>query len=196
VFYNHPDFVAACADRLSAALEEIAEERRDGARLVFTAHSLPQPMADGCEYVPQLRETCRLVAEQLGVSDDRWQLVYQSRSGRPQDPWLEPDVVDALRQLHEQGAADAVVSPIGFLSDHLEVLYDLDHVARNACEAMGLRMVRAATVGTHPRFVAMIRKLIEERVCGGEREAIGRFGPHQDDCPEDCCPRPMPRPPQ
>lgn len=196
VFYNHPGFIAANADRVRDALEQVPADRRGAAHLAFTAHSLPSAMAEGCRYVEQLTETCRLVAEAIGVGPDRWQLVYQSRSGRPTDPWLEPDIVDHLRTLGGRGVADVVVHPVGFLSDHMEVLYDLDNEARRACDATGLNMVRAGTVGMHPAFVAMIGELIEERVRGSsDRRATGRFGPSHDVCPVDCCPPPA-RPPQ
>jgi ferrochelatase len=145
-------------------------------------------MADNCSYVAQLTETCRLVAETLGVGPDRWRLVYQSRSGRPTDPWLEPDIVDHLRALKDRGVADVVVHPIGFLSDHIEVLYDLDDEARHACAEMGLNMIRSRTVGTHPKFVGMLGELIEERMeASSSRRAVGRFGPSHDVCPIDCC---------
>jgi protoporphyrin/coproporphyrin ferrochelatase len=190
-FYNHPDFIAANADRVRDALAAIPAERRDSAHLAFTAHSIPAAMAANSRYVEQLAETGRLVAEAVGVGPGRWRLVYQSRSGRPTDPWLGPDIVDHLRELKGRGVADVVVDPIGFLSDHVEVLYDLDDEARRACEAIGLSMVRAGTVGTHPRFVAMLGELVEERVRGTpERRALGRYGPVHDACPDDCCPPP------
>lgn len=145
-------------------------------------------MSHNCDYVKQLTETCRLVAEGLGLPEDRWRLVYQSRSGRPQDPWLEPDIVDYLKTLPAHGIRDVVVSPIGFLSDHIEVLFDLDTEAKQACEGIGLNMVRAATIDADPRFVGMIRELIQERLgLTEEKRAIGRYGPHHDACPEDCC---------
>ncbi len=194
VFYNHPDFIDASADRLREALGEIPEDRRDAARIAFTAHSVPNSMADTCDYVKQLTEACRLVAESLGISDERWDLVYQSRSGRPQDPWLEPDIVDHLKSLHGAGVADVAVTPVGFLSDHMEVLFDLDEEAALACQEMGLNMVRAGTVGSHPQFVQMLRKLIQERLAGAPRESVGRFGPNHDVCPIDCCPGPPRRP--
>jgi ferrochelatase len=192
VFYNHPDFIAANADRLAAALEQIPADRREKARVAFTAHSIPSSMADNCDYAGQLEETCRLVAEQVDVAIERQKLVYQSRSGRPQDPWLEPDICDYLPELKHQGVTDIVVMPIGFLSDHMEVVYDLDDEAQKVCGKIGLNMVRAATVGTHPRFIAMLCELIEERLAAvTERRAIGRFGPNHDDCPLDCCPAPV-----
>lgn len=189
MFYNHPDFIAASADRVQAALSRDSPERRTSLHIAYTAHSIPDSMARGCEYVPQLTETCRLVSEQVGIPPDRWRLVYQSRSGRPDDPWLGPDIVEHLRALHDQGASDVIVAPVGFLSDHLEVLYDLDHEAALAARDMGLNMVRAATVGTHPRFVTMIVKLIEERLRDATpRESLGQYGPCRDVCAADCCP--------
>lgn len=198
VFYNHPEFVAANAERVRAAFDQIPPGRRATTCLAFTAHSIPSSMAAHCRYVEQLTETSRLVAESVGVEPERWQLVYQSRSGRPTDPWLEPDIVEHLRSLRSEGVEDVVVHPIGFLSDHMEILFDLDDEARRASTEVGLNMVRAGTVGTHPRFVGMLGELIEERLGRSAlRRAIGRFGPSHDDCPSDCCLMPArpPRPP-
>jgi ferrochelatase len=189
-FYNHPDFVATNAELVQQSLDQIPEERRGQTQLAFTAHSIPNSMSDTCDYEQQLTECCRLVAEAVGVSTDRWQLVYQSRSGRPQDPWLEPDICDHLADLKKSGTGDVVVVPIGFLSDHMEVLFDLDCEAVDACKELGLNMVRSQTVGTHPRFVGMIRKLIQERIADAPQEAIGEFGPSHNVCPLDCCPAP------
>jgi ferrochelatase len=194
-FYNHPDFIAANAEHVIAALSQLPAELRAAAHIAFTAHSIPTSMAGGCDYARQLTETCRLISEAVGVPAERWRLVYQSRSGRPQDPWLEPDIADHLRMLHADGVRDVIVAPVGFLSDHLEVLYDLDHEAARVTEELGLTMIRAATVGTHPRFVTMIRKLIQERLDPSvPKEAIGQYGPNWDLCPVDCCPPPRPRP--
>jgi protoporphyrin/coproporphyrin ferrochelatase len=191
-FYNHPDFIAANADRLQEALAKLTAEERRSCRIAFTAHSIPSSMAAGCDYERQLSETARLVAEACGIGPERWQLVYQSRSGRPEDPWLEPDVVDHLRSLAAGGVRSVVVSPIGFLSDHMEVLYDLDYEAAEAAKSLGLRFERAGTVGVHPRFIAMIRKLIEERISDdAPREAIGQYGANWDVCAANCCPAPM-----
>ncbi len=121
-------------------------------------------MARNCMYEHQLTEACRLIAEEIGVPPDRWALVYQSRSGRPGDPWLEPDILDHLKDLRRRGIDRVLIHPIGFLSDHMEVLYDLDEEARLLCEELGLNMVRARTVGTHPRFISMLRELIAERI--------------------------------
>jgi ferrochelatase len=150
-------------------------------------------MADGCRYAAQLTEACRLVAEQAAVID--WKLVYQSRSGPPTQPWLEPDICDAVRELHAQGGRHLVIAPIGFISDHMEVLYDLDTEAADLCRELGIEMVRAATVGTDPAFVGMVRDLIAERNGTlSDRAAIGRLPASHDVCPLDCCPAPAGRP--
>lgn len=196
VFYNHPDFIGANVERLQAAQEQIPVERREQARLIFTAHSIPLSMANHCNYEAQLRETCRLVAAELDWPTERFQLAWQSRSGRPQDPWLEPDILDVLRRLGGEGVQDVVLSPIGFLSDHMEVLFDLDYEASHLAGELGMTLVRAGTVGTHPRVVSMLRELIEERLGRqSERRAIGHCGPSHDVCPVDCCLYPMQRPP-
>ena len=147
-FYNHPGFVRPNVENLRAALGQVPEEGRARARVAFTAHSVPSAMAAGCDYERQLLETCRLVAE--GAGAEHWRLVFQSRSGPPTQSWLEPDICDHLRALKAEGAADVVVAPVGFISDHMEVLYDLDPEARQVSEGTGLNMIRAATVGTHP----------------------------------------------
>ena len=141
--------------------------------LAFTAHSIPIAMAQACRYEDQLRESCRLVAEAVGVGD--WELVYQSRSGPPHVPWLEPDILDHLEAVAARGVTDVVLSPIGFVSDHLEVLFDLDIEARERADELGLRLVRASSASTHPAFVRMIRELIEERL--GLREGRAVDGP-------------------
>ena len=199
VFFNHPDFIEATADRAANALARLPTEGRESAHIAFTAHSIPMLMANNCHYAAQLTETARLVAEKLGIPSTRWRLVYQSRSGRPTDPWLEPDILDHLRALKEQSVSQVVIAPIGFLSDHIEVLYDLDDEAAKLSQELGLTMVRAGTVGTHPKFVAMIGDLIAERLATessitGERRAIGSFGPNHDVCPADCCLYPIARP--
>jgi ferrochelatase len=196
VFYNHPEFILANADRIRQAMAEIKAEDRPATHIAFTAHSIPMSMANGSHYEAQLRESCRLVAEELGINEDRWSLVYQSRSGRPQDPWLEPDILDHLRDLKEHGkdVSGVIVHPIGFLSDHMEILYDLDEEAADLCREIELPMVRSRTVGTHRAFVRMIRELICERIAGApaeERRAVGQFGPSHDHCPVDCCPAPQ-----
>jgi ferrochelatase len=187
VFFNHPGFVEPMVENVQAAFARIPAERRAPATTFFTAHSIPQAMADGCRYELQLAEACRLVAEGAGVA--HWELVYQSRSGPPQQPWLEPDVCDRIEELHAAGKLEQlVIVPIGFISDHMEVLFDLDSEARELCDRLGVPMERAATVGTHPRFVTMIRELVEERIASSDsRAALGTLGPGHDVCPVDCC---------
>jgi ferrochelatase len=195
VFYNHPEFIAANADRVKEALAQIPADQRAGVHLAFTAHSIPLSMARGSSYETQLSETCRLVAAELKLPTDRWALVYQSRSGRPQDPWLEPDILDHLRHFKEQGVGRVIIHPIGFLSDHVEVLYDLDEEARLLCEELGLPLIRSRTVGNHRGFVRMLRELVGERLASTpaeERRSLGQFGPSHDVCPVDCCPPPGP----
>lgn len=188
VFYNHPDFIGPNADRIQDGLNKIPAERRDGARVVFTAHSIPDSMANNSDYVVQLLDSCNLITAALGLSADRWDLVYQSRSGPPHQPWLEPDICDHLEALHAQGLTDVVVAPIGFLSDHMEVLFDLDTEARELVDEIGLNMVRAETVGVHPDFIGMVRELILERMTENpDRRALGERGPNHDACALNCC---------
>ena len=185
-FYNHPGFVESMSECVQDALAEIPSERHGTTQLVYTAHSIPIAMANGCDYAVQLSEASRLVTESLG--DFGSVLVYQSRSGPPTQPWLEPDVCDHLKEAHESGKfTDVVIVPIGFISDHIEILFDLDTEARDLCDELGLSMVRAKTVGRHPKFVSMIRELISERVSGTERRCLGGLGPNHDVCPDDCC---------
>lgn len=186
-FFNHPGFIEPMIEHVQQAFSSIPHERQSEALLLFTAHSIPQAMAAGCSYEVQLKEACRLVAEAVGHA--HWRLVYQSRSGSPQQPWLEPDIGDFIQvQCTKAPLRDVVIAPIGFISDHMEVLYDVDIEVRNLCDRLGVNMIRARTVGTHPRFVRMIRELIVERMAGQEdRPALGVLGPSHDVCPEDCC---------
>lgn len=184
-FFNHPGFVEPFAENVKESLNQLANPTQ--AKILFTAHSIPDSMADNCRYEVQLRESCKLVAEQLGHSN--FELVFQSRSGPPTQPWLEPDVCDRIKELHsESESLELVIAPIGFVSDHMEVLFDLDTEAVDLCQELGIPMQRAATVGTHPRFVQMVRELIEERQSDNvERLCLGSMGPNHDVCPKDCC---------
>lgn len=186
-FYNHPDFVETMADRVRDAISQLPEDGSDQCKVLFTAHSIPNAMAANCAYEKQLHESSRLISEAVGIED--WSLVYQSRSGPPQQPWLEPDVCDAIQQLADQKSARQVVLvPVGFVSDHMEVIYDLDDEAAKLSQEVGITMARAKTAGIHPKFIGMIRKLMEERLgLTSEKEAIGKFGPSHDVCPIDCC---------
>jgi protoporphyrin/coproporphyrin ferrochelatase len=191
VWYNHPDFIGANVDRVREALSQFDQTQQDLVHIAYTAHSIPSVLANTCDYVRQLTESCRLVSEAVGVDSSRWQLVYQSRSGRPQDLWLEPDICDHLAALCEQGVKNVIIHPIGFLSDHIEVLYDLDDEAAKAADRLGMTTVRAATVGTHPRFISLLACLIRERLDRSvPREAIGLYPPNHDVCPLECCPPP------
>ncbi len=191
-FYNHPGFIESVVDQVRAALDEFPEDRREQAALIFTAHSIPVAMAKSGPYEAQLREACRLVA--AAVPRPQWQLVFQSRSGPPAQAWLEPDVESALRAIAAKGdVRDVLIVPIGFLHEHIEVIFDLDIEVYGLCEALNLAMVRAETPGLHPRFVAMIRELILERTSpGSPRLALGPDGPPPDgpsplECREGCC---------
>jgi ferrochelatase len=186
-FYNHPGFIEPVFDRVREALAIFSDPSR--VPIAFTAHSIPQSMAQSSDYVSQLQQACRLVAGAL--KHDNWKLVYQSRSGPPSQPWLEPDILDHLRSLQAEGVDEVVVAPIGFISDHLEVLYDLDTEAAQLASQLGMKMARAATVGTDARFVSMIRDLILERISPNVlRVALGTDGPSHDICTADCCPPP------
>ena len=184
--FNHPGFIEAMAKTVGDSLNSLGQPA-DQIKTLFTAHSIPLSMADNCDYVKQLTEACRLVAEANGIRD--WDLVFQSRSGPPQQPWLEPDICDVINELATTTKPNGlIVAPIGFISDHMEVMFDLDEEAAAACEEHGIPFSRAATVGTTQSFVEMIRELIQERL--GERtekRSLGDLGPWHDVCPQDCC---------
>jgi ferrochelatase len=192
-FWNHPGFIAAMTDRVGDAVASVDPQAGRRPRLVFTAHSIPLSMARSCDYEAQLRDAAQLIVSRLGEADggDDWDLVFQSRSGPPQVPWLEPDVVDHLETLAGDGVTDVVLAPIGFLSDHMEVVFDLDTQARETADRLGLRMLRAGTVGTHPDFVAGAADLIDELLVGAAPRALGPLGPRPRPCAADCCPRPQ-----
>jgi protoporphyrin/coproporphyrin ferrochelatase len=201
-YFNHPGFIEANAAAVRAALAELPADVRDSALLVYTAHSIPSAMNDiagppergGRLYSRQLDEAARLVTEAVRPGGG-YDLCWQSRSGPPSVPWLEPDVNDRLAELAKDGVQAVVVSPIGFVSDHVEVLWDLDAEAAETAERLGLAFARAATVGTDPAFVAMVRELIAERLDGATpRRALGDWGPSWDDCPLGCCPTRAPAP--
>jgi protoporphyrin/coproporphyrin ferrochelatase len=190
VFYNHPGFIEPQVEKVNVALEAIPENRRAEARLAFTAHSVPTRMADTSSYTQQLNEACRLVAERLDRDLD-WDLVWQSRSGPPQVPWLEPDVIDHITKLHSAGVEDLVIVPVGFVADHLEVRFDLDVQAAERAARLGINVVRAESVGAHPRYIRMIRDLIVERMTAFPRRgALGEWGASHDICGATCCPTP------
>ena len=192
-FWDHPGFVEPHVDAVRAALSQLDPDRRDHTRLVFTAHSVPVSMADsagphGGRYTAQLTETARLV-HAAAAPDLPYDLVWQSRSGPPHVPWLEPDINDHLTALAAKGVTAVVVSPIGFVSDHLEVIWDLDTEARDTATRLGLEYVRAQTPGTDPRFVTMVRELVQERIDPAGADTRRRLGelPMWDTCPSVCC---------
>jgi ferrochelatase len=206
-FYNHPGFIEPFADNVRAALATLPAEMRDKAHLVFTAHSVPVAMAEASgpagdrgRYVTELTEAARLIAERTGARAHPWSLAYQSRSGPPSQPWLEPDVRDHLGELAKSGTRAVVVVPVGFVSDHMEVRHDLDLEAAETADSLGVAFARAATPGTSPRFASMITELVQERLARPEGTApdttvpdvpddpaLGRMGVPSQACPADCC---------
>ena len=219
LYWNHPGFIEPMAEGVRTALGRLTDAGTSGpARLVFSAHSIPTAMAAGAPYERQLREAAALIAGRVpqgprsGHPDrrdivpdvdpaarthtpprpatwDRWDLVYQSRSGPPHVPWLEPDVVDHLEALQQEGVRDLVLVPLGFVSDHMEVIHDLDEEATGAAKSLGMRLERSPTVGTHPTFVDMIVELIRERLDPTTpRRALGHTAAWPDDCEPACCP--------
>ncbi|WP_030687127.1 ferrochelatase [Streptomyces globisporus] len=211
-YFNHPGFVGPMVEGVLASLAELDPAVRDRAHLAFTTHSIPDSAADtsgplaehgeGGAYVRQHLDVARVIVdavrEETGV-DHPWKLVYQSRSGAPHIPWLEPDICDHLEELHGAGVPAAVMVPIGFVSDHMEVLYDLDTEATAKAAELGLLVRRSATVGADPRFAAAVRELVLERAARergsrAERCALGALGPSHDLCPIGCCPARAERP--
>ena len=197
-FCDREEFIATMVDRVKAAMQQLPapaerseaghpEAERSGAgqpkaQLIFTAHSIPLSMAESSPYVRQLKEASARVATACGISN--WHLVYQSRSGPPSQPWLAPDICDYLREQHAAGVRSVIICPIGFISDHMEVLYDLDTEARALCDQIGMKMVRAGTAGSHPRLVAMLRDMVLNAA----------VSPVLGYCEPGCCPAPQQRP--
>lgn len=182
-FYNHPGFVEANVDHIRAALKFLSEP--SSAQLLFTAHSIPESMAANCDYEMQLAETGKLIAQSVGL--ENWKLVYQSRSGSPAQPWLGPDVSDQIKALAGEGTREVVVAPIGFVSDHMEIVYDLDFEAEKVAQESGVKMARAATAGTHPAFIKMIRELMLERIENAPARFVGSHGARNGLCAPHCC---------
>jgi protoporphyrin/coproporphyrin ferrochelatase len=210
-YFNHPGFIEPFVTATAAAIESLPRAVRDDADLVFTAHSIPAGMAAasgpaGGAYPAQLAEAARLVAQEFvapglvapglvapgpvareGPRARSWRLAYQSRSGPPAQPWLGPDVSDSLEDLAREGSRAVVVVPVGFVSDHMEVIFDLDVEASQTAQRLGLPMARAATPGPDRRFVAMVTELVAERLTGAPRRALGTMGPGPDFCQNGCC---------
>ncbi|MDQ3157313.1 MAG: ferrochelatase [Actinomycetota bacterium] len=194
-YFNTPGFIGPFAE----ATEEALATAPAGTHVVFVTHSIPTTMNEASGgpgrhmYERQHLDAATQVAERADV--DSWSLAYCSRSGPPRMPWLEPDINDHLRELHEAGTTSVIVVPIGFTSDHMEVIFDLDTEAAETARGLDMEFVRVATPGTHPDFVAMIRELVLERAAvergeDVERRALGALGPHHDVCPIDCCANP------
>jgi ferrochelatase len=207
-FFNHPGFIEPFAASAGAALATLPADLRDDAHLVFTAHSIPVAMAKASGpggtncHVAELTEAASLVAERTGAGTHPWTLAYQSRSGPPSQPWLEPDIRDHLDELSKSGVKAVVVVPVGFVSDHMEVRHDLDVEAAETADSLGLAFARAATPGSHPRFVSMITELVQERLAlpddtapdnpepdstVPDYPALGTMGVPSHDCPAGCC---------
>ncbi|MFP5021321.1 ferrochelatase [Pseudonocardia phyllosphaerae] len=197
-FFDHPQFVRANADAVRRAFATLPAEQQDVARLVFTAHSIPNsadaaagvPAEGGHRYSRQVQEASALVAAELGIDD--FDVVWQSRSGPPQIPWLEPDIVGHIDDLHAKGVPAVVVSPVGFVSDHVEVVWDLDNEAAERCEELGMGFARAATAGPDPRFADMVVELMAEHTDGAPEPRLSTIpsaGCTRDGapCAVDCC---------
>jgi protoporphyrin/coproporphyrin ferrochelatase len=202
-FFNHPGFIEPNAAAVAAAASSLGSSAAGSWDLVFTAHSIPVGMSQasgppdgpwptgaggpaGGAYQAQLADSAGLVASLAGY-DRRWRLAYNSRSGPPSVPWLEPDINDCLKELAASGSQAVVVSPVGFVSDHMEVIFDLDVEAARTAQGLGLKFARAATAGTDPRFVSMIADLVRERTDGAAPAALGGFGVGPVSCPAGCC---------
>ncbi|WP_431982723.1 ferrochelatase [Streptomyces qinglanensis] len=211
-YFNHPGFLEPVVDGVLACLDDLPAEVRDGAHLAFTTHSVPTAAADtsgpveahgdGGAYVAQHRDAAELITEAVRERTGArhpWSLVYQSRSGPPSVPWLEPDICDHLEELHGNGVPGVVMVPVGFVSDHMEVRYDLDTEAMDKAAELGLPARRSPTVGADPRFAAAVRELVLERAATERGEAparcaLGTLGPSHDVCPVGCCPARTPKP--
>jgi ferrochelatase len=161
-WHAHPLFIESLAQQTQSALEQLAASERQVTPLIFTAHSVPTAMAAQSPYVEQIQETCHLVAQRLG--HQRWSVAYQSRSGNPNEPWLEPDIGKVIRTLAAEGETEVIVAPIGFVCDHVEVLYDLDIEARKIAEGLAMSFLRASCVNDHPIFIRMIAEVIEASI--------------------------------
>jgi ferrochelatase len=192
-FYNREGFLKANEERLKDAIAQLGETSND-IHVAFSAHSIPLSMSRGCQYESQLLEVSRTLAARVGVQD--WKLVFQSRSGPPSVPWLEPDISDHLKALSESDRKSIVVAPIGFVSDHMEVMYDLDTEVMELAQELGIKMVRAQTAGTHPAYIGMIVELLEEHIarnfsiispCSSAFEGMHQENHDSEMCNTGCC---------
>lgn len=158
--FDHPLFIEDSADRVQDCLDEIPTEEYPETMILFTAHSIPVPMAEASPYVEQLTTTARLIAEKLNY--DNWRLVYQSRSGRPTDPWLEPDVCDVIEEISKEGVKNVIAQPIGFICDHIEVLFDIGVEAQETSDEVGIKLYRANTVNDDPKFIEAMADVVQK----------------------------------
>lgn len=181
-FYDHPDFIATNSDNLLTAMQNLPVEKKEKAEIIFTAHSIPHSMSDNCHYAEQLKTTAELVMKESQLKN-KWRLTYQSRSGNPNQPWLEPDINKCIEEISPGKAV--IISPIGFVSDHMEVIYDLDTEARYLCQKLGIDYHRAKTAGTHPLFISMIKKLVEEKITVAQNDNLQS----SEFCSPTCCPK-------
>jgi len=192
-YYNHPGFIEANVDRIRDSITQLPNPGQ-GFSVAFTAHSIPVAMAKTSPYEEQLHEVASIISDQLKISD--WKMVFQSRSGPPGQPWLEPDILEHIKTLRERGCVQLVIAPIGFISDHLEVVYDLDTQAKELCDDLKMTMIRAGTAGLHLAAVKMFRELIEEQIRPGVEQRVYGMGPKWPDvCPQNCCDYTPGRPP-
>ena len=205
-YFDHPGFVTPFAQGLARAIDEshAAGLKADEVKIFFTTHSIPDSMADtsgpigmresykGGMYVAQHETTAGLVAAHAKLYTElqipEWKLVYQSRSGAPSIPWLSPDIGDAILDAAKTGIKGVIVIPIGFVSDHVEVIWDLDNEAKEIAEENHLFFARVATPGIAPEFVTAIAELVEERINGAPKKFLSELGPWADFCAVGCCP--------
>ncbi len=186
LFYNHPGFIESNADHIKTVFSRLTDVRKDSIWIIFTAHSIPNTMAENSNYEKQLHDSCKLTSSAL--QHPHWSLAYQSRSGSPQTPWLGPDICDHLMEVKEKNFTNVIIAPIGFVSDHMEVIFDLDTEAADFCAEHGIRMERSMTASTHPKFVSMVRELISERLCDDQNPRyLGTMGSAPDHCSKNCC---------
>lgn len=187
LYWNDPEFLNVFAGNIAAALSKLDLAQRQAARLIFTAHSIPEAWVETSPYVSQLQAAASYLAHTV-APNLHWDMVYQSRSGSPQDPWLGPDILDHLQEVDREGSMAVVVIPLGFVSDHMEVKFDLDIQAQRTAQDLGLTMVRAATPSAHPTFVKLLHRLVNEQIEAGPTKSITAVSETwPNPCAVECC---------